>query len=334
MSKARNWEIVSPDKLREPPLVCLEAHPGPVTFSRRAPLGALRSSLRRYRDLRLPIPMVLMPVDQTGCAWLLPLLCHEVGHNVDQDLQLSSELTKALLLGTDGKIPSVRQDIWYGWSKEILADAFGVLLGNAGFALALASLLLVLAPGSLQQEYDRSDPHPHPAVRVPLVLAMLRRLGATSLSDVIGRIEEDLRGVQAPPWAAAFVDDLDAIAATFLEAKVGALGGRAVRELHAEVAADLRRVRPLEGFLMSGELRPSPDKPSYYPYRLVPIAAQLAIGRDASPAQLDAVQARAMDFIAAIPRPPMLAGAAPLSPRRAAFYSQCARSLDFAGEGQ
>lgn len=333
MSRARNWALVSAEDLREPPLVCLEAHYGPVTFSRQDPLGTLRSSLRRYRDLPLPIPIVLLPADQIECAWLLPLLCHEVGHNVDRDLNLSSELTKALLLGTDGKIPSARQEVWYGWTKEIVADAIGVLLGNAGFALALASLLLVLASGSQRQDLDTSDPHPHPAVRVPLLLAMLRRLGVTSLADAEDRLEGDLRATQAPPWAAPFVGDLDVIAATFLEAKVAALGGRALREIHTEVAADVRRARSLEGFLRSGQLRPSPDKPSYFPYRLVPIAAQLAIHGEASPEQLAAVQARSMEFFAAIPRPPMLAGAAPLSPRRAASYARRARSLDLTGEG-
>ncbi|WP_437897861.1 hypothetical protein [Sorangium sp. So ce124] len=332
MNTARNWGLVPREGMREPPLVCLEAHYGPVAVSRQNPLRALRSSLRSYRDLRLPIPIVLLPADQTECAWLLVMLCHEVGHNVDQDLALSSELTRALLLGTDGEIPSDRQEIWFGWTREILADAIGVLLGNAGFALALGSLQLVLAPGSQQGELDRRDPHPHPMIRVPLLAALLRRLGVAALAGAADQMEQDWRALPAPAWVAPFLGDLGAIAGTFLERKLDALGGRALRELHPDVAADVKRADALARYLRSGELRPAPDKPSYFPYRLVPVAAQLAVASAPPPVELGAVQRRTMEFFAAIPRPPMLAGAASLSPQRAASYARIARSVDFAGD--
>ncbi|WP_437679666.1 hypothetical protein [Sorangium sp. So ce131] len=332
MRRARNWELVPREGLREPPLVCFEAHYTPATVSRRNPLHAVRSSLRRYRDLRLPIPILLLPSDHTECAWLLPLLCHEVGHNVDQDLGISSELARVMLLGMDGKIPSERQDVWYGWTREILADAIGVLLGNAGFAMALASLLLVVASGKQQAELDKYDPHPHPMVRVPLLGAMLRRLGVAPLAEEADRMDERFRALRAPPWLPPFLGDLDAIAGAALGSKLKALGGRAVAELHPDAASDVKRVGPLASFLERGELRPSPDKPSYFPYRLVPVAAQLAIGAGASPERLAAVQQRAMEFFAAIPRPPLLAGKTSLPPQRAAFYAQLARSVDFTSE--
>ncbi|WP_434047020.1 MULTISPECIES: hypothetical protein [Sorangium] len=333
MNRARNWGLIPREGMREPPLVCLEAHYGPVAVSRQNPLRVLRSSLRSYRDLRLPIPIVLLPADQTECAWLLSALCHEVGHNVDQDLALSSELARALLLDTDGKIPSERQAIWFGWTREILADAIGVLLGNAGLALALASFLLVVAPGSQQGELDRLDPHPHPMVRVPLLAALLRRLGVAPLDEAADRLDREWRALRAPAWVAPFLDDLGAIAGTFLEKKLDALGGRALAELHPDAAADVRRAAPLARFLASGALRPAPDKPSYFPYRLVPVAAQLAVASEPPPADLGAVQRRAMEFFAAIPRPPMLAGAASLSPQRASSYARLARSVDFTGDG-
>ncbi|XXY48015.1 hypothetical protein WME91_49255 [Sorangium sp. So ce269] len=333
MNRARNWGLIPRDGMREPPLVCLEAHYSPVAVSRQNPLRVLRSSLRSYRDLRLPIPIVLLPADQTECAWLLPMLCHEVGHNVDQDLALSSELTRSLLLGTDGVIPSERQEIWFGWTREILADAIGVLLGNAGFALALASFLLVVAPGKQQAELDRLDPHPHPMVRLPLLGALLRRLGVAPLADAADRIEQDWRALCAPAWVAPFLDDLGAIAGTFLEARLDALGGHALLELHPDVAADVRRAAPLARFLGSGELRPAPDRPSYFPYRLVPVAAQLAVASAPPSVDLGAVQRRSMEFFAAIPRPPLLAGAASLSPQRASSLARIARSVDFAGAG-
>jgi len=48
-------------------------------------------------------------------------------------------------------------------------------------------------------------------------------------------------------------------------------------ELNPEIAIDVKKERLLADFLASNELRPSPDRPSRFPYRLVPIAAQLAV---------------------------------------------------------
>ena len=73
--------------------------------------------------------------------------------------------------------------------------------------------------------------------------------------------------------------------------------------------------------------------PSYFPYRLVPVAAQLAVASAPPSVDLGAVQRRSMEFFAAIPRPPLLAGAAPLSPQRASSLARIARSVDLAGAG-
>jgi hypothetical protein len=334
IDQARNWGILDEGGLREPPLVCPEAFPEPIALGRRALLGSLGAFCDagwRFHDLGLPIPLVLMPADQIECVWLLPELCHEVGHDVDKDLGLTTELGR--VLAESAAIEPARRAVWQRWTTEILGDAFGVLLGNAGFAQWLAVLLLALAPGERYRVFDTTLTHPHPLVRVPLVAAMLRRLGGSALAAA-ARLEGDARALRAPDGIAPFLGDVDVVASTILETRLAALLGHALPELNPDRVADVKKVRALADFLACGELRPAPDKPSAFPYRLVPSAAQLAVA-EASPgaASLVAVQRRATEFITAIPRPPFLDSGARLTPRRAAVIAQQVRKIDFRDGG-
>jgi len=199
--------MLDADSLREPPLVCPEASPGPITLGRQELLGNLCDAGWRFHDLRLPIPLVLLPIDQIECMWLLPALCHEVGHDVDKDLGLTAELQQ--VLADSAAIAPERKAVWQRWISEILADALGVLLGNVGFADSLASLLLVLAPGSRYLALDTTAPHPHPLVRIPLVSAMLRRLGVPALAEAAVRLEGGVRPFPALEGLAPFQGEID-----------------------------------------------------------------------------------------------------------------------------
>jgi hypothetical protein len=330
IDQARNWGILDEGGLREPPLVCPQAFPEAIALGRRALLGGLGTLCDagwRFHDLGLPIPLVLMPADQIECVWLLPVLCHEVGHDVDKDLGLTTELTR--VLAESAAIAPTRLAVWQRWTTEILGDALGVLLGNAGFAQCLASQLLALAPGPRFRALDTSLTHPHALVRVPLLAAMLRRLGGSALAAA-ARLEHDAQGLPAPDGIARFVEDVDVVASLVLETRLAALRGHALPELNPDRVADVKKARALADFLVCGQLRPAPDKPSAFPYRLVPPAAQLAVA-EASPgsASLAAIQQRAAEFIAAIPRPPFLDSGARLTPRRAAFIAHQVQKIDF-----
>jgi hypothetical protein len=331
IAQARNWGILDEAGLREPPLVCPEAFQEPVTLGRSALVGGLGTFCDagwRFHDLRLPIPLVLMPTDQIACVWLLPALCHEVGHDVDGDLGLTTEIKRCL--GESPALATERRSAWQTWSPEIVADAFGVLVGSAGFAEWLAALVLPLAPGARFRELDPSITHPHPLVRVPVLAAMLRRLGVPALADVALRLDGDARAVPAPEGIAPFLGEADAVASVVLTTKLSALCGHALVELNPELGTDVRKARDLADFLASGELRPSPDQPAAFPFRLVPVAAQLAVAAASpGPASLAAVQQRAAEFVAAIPRPPFLDSGARLTPRRAAAVARMARQVSF-----
>lgn len=332
--RARNWGMLEADGLREPPLVCLETFPEAIALGRSDLLGALCDAGWRFHELRLPIPLVILPADQVGCVWLLPALGHEVGHDVDKDLGLSTELERAIFSSESGIAPE-RREAWRRWTAEVLADAFGLLLGNVGFAHSLAALILLLAPGRRYVELNLAVTHPHPLLRVHLLGAMLRRLGPPTLAAAAALLEDEARAVRAPEGIAPFLSDVDAVAGILLETRLAGLGGHPLSELNPELAADAKRATLLAEFLASGELRPSPDHPSRFPYRLVPAAAQLAVMtlNQGSTEQLAAVQQRATDFVAAIPRPPYLADTARLTSRRAGFLARLAREMNLGGGG-
>jgi len=176
LNQARNWSLLKEQEYREPPLVYLQAEISPATSSRGSRVESLGFPLHHYRDMRLPIPIVVLPFDHAGSLWLFCSLHHEVGHNLDQDLNLRSELKRQITrrLQTEN-VPYERLVVWQQWVGEVLADTFGVLLGGAGFGYSLAELLLVLAP--LFPDLNTKDKHPHPYVRVYLVAATLRLCG-------------------------------------------------------------------------------------------------------------------------------------------------------------
>jgi hypothetical protein len=159
LNRARFRGVIAEGEFREPPLVYLEAELSPATASRGRKVQALGFPVRQYRQLSLPIPIVTLPLDQATSPWLFCSLHHEVGHNLDQDLKLGRELKQGLeqALKAAG-VPDERSQNWKKWSEEILADAFGVLLGGAGFAYSLSCFLMLVAPVSIVLTTE--DEHP------------------------------------------------------------------------------------------------------------------------------------------------------------------------------
>jgi hypothetical protein len=100
----------------------------PATAGRNDRVQALSTSVRQWRNLKLPLPIVLLPVDYAHAMWTFCALHHEVAHTLDQDLGLLAELRAAL----PETVPAGDEPHWRRWSAEILADALGIVLGGVG----------------------------------------------------------------------------------------------------------------------------------------------------------------------------------------------------------
>ncbi len=322
MERAAAWGIASPGEFREPPLVFLEATISPATASRGDTVGALGLTLRQYRKMRLPIPIVLIPADHADSVWLFCTIHHEVGHNLDQDLELRAEIDRRLDDGlrADG-VPLDRRRTWQRWAGEILADTFGVLLGGAGFGHAMADLLLLQAPLATGVRTD--DEHPDDWVRVRLLAALLRQCGVFEMTVAADQLDARWDDHQRPSGVDQYAAACDRVAEIVLVGALDALGERPLRDLAPDPARDGPAVAKLARFLRTGFLQPDP---ATFPWRLVPPAAQLAVMERDPPddVTLADVQGRALKHLGNIPRPEFLATAA-----RDEFYHKLMRGLDF-----
>jgi hypothetical protein len=327
LDRAEKWGALPSNEKRPPPLVYLEPAASASTASRGKTLGVLGFPLRRYRDLRLPVPIVLMPSDQVQSLWLYCSLHHEVGHNLDRDLGLSQELQTHLL--TRNALAPQHQDTWWEWLAEITADAFGVLLGGAGFVLSLGSLCLMLAPGSKHQELQEKQPHPNPYLRVPLLCTMLESLGISDWAPVTASLREDWERLEKPGWVADYQEDVKSLVELVLETRLAALSGaHCLRDFSSPWTQELERLRKLVDYLRTGLERPDPV-PYGITHRLVPVAAQLALfeAKNMTSEKLGQLQTRALAYLHSIRRPEFLA-----AEDQRTFFQRLVEQLDLRAE--
>ena len=223
MKLANRWKKEPDDRYREPPLIYLSAKLSPSAITRRHYFGLIGLELQGEMELKLPISVISLSYHDTEVFWALSSIYHEVGHILDQDLSLRAELGSALQtkLGL-----SERNDLWHNtWLGEMIADAFGVLLGGAGFAGALKGMLFK----SREEVVDASggSPHPNSYVRIFLLGALLHRTGVDELKALADNIEADWKRLYgpAPQWD-FFVADCKTVAEVLLTEPLEALKQR------------------------------------------------------------------------------------------------------------
>jgi hypothetical protein len=331
MRRAEQWQLIRPEEYRVPPLVYLGATTSPLAAGTGKQLSLLDTRIDG-RDAALPIPVLDLPFDHTRCVWLLCSIHHEVGHLVDQELQLSSDLDQLLvkrLQQQQSPAPPDRIMVWQRWTQEILADTFGVLLGGAGFVYTLATLILPPAPD--YPILQRQKPHPDAYVRLALLLAMLRKAQVAEWTAAADAIDQSWYSPHQPKpdWIEPYVkQDCDTVADVFLNGILPALtrngAGHSLGEMVQDRADDAKRASALGSYLGSGLVRPDPKNP-HFPWRLVPVAAQLAALQASDADALDAIQQRALQYLAAIKKPPFLA----VEPDRSSVTRRRAGILDF-----
>jgi hypothetical protein len=325
--RAREWNAISPDRFREQPLVLLEAVESPATAGRQDRVRALSTAVRQWRDVKLPLPIVLLPADYGQSIWTFCALHHEVGHNIDQDLNLAIELRAPLL----DIVPAAQEPHWRRWTAEILADVFGVLLGGAGFAASLGSMALLLAPAKDFSELDEQAVHPPFVLRVRLIVEILRQTGVAGLETWAGELQAIWEAAQKPDWVAPFAAQAPQIAGHFLKRQLAALANHQLLELNPKLAEDQQRIEQLAHYFLSGKNRPVPSKDAGMHPRLVPCAAQLAVRgtQQLSLEMLEKLQSGALAYLDLIPPIEHLAAPVAHAAQRREYLQQLARELDY-----
>jgi len=152
---------------------------GPLTYRRGVPLPRLRNHPNLF-------PLVVLPQHRLDAVWALSSVLHETAHNLQADLGLWDVLPQMIFtrLTGDGRLPPQVATIWARWHKEIAADLFAIVLGGPAAVESLMDVVGQSRPSTVR--FMAVGVHPTPVLRVPINLALLRRLGFTRLAGDLG----------------------------------------------------------------------------------------------------------------------------------------------------
>ena len=292
---AVQFGIIDANHLREPPLVYCTVEYSPATWVR----GSRPNDGRQY-DLgqaTLPIPVIELPWDHLGSAWEYLSLHHEVGHDIEADLALRPVLQATLQQAlAAANVPLPRIQTWLKWQGEVFADLCALQLGGPAFADALFQLLLL--PVNMVKAFNGADPHPTPYVRMLIVAAYVRTLGATpAIQDHAAAIETQLRTLYGQSTGNAVLDamptDFPLVFDALMKTALPTLKGHTVLELLPFSSAEDARIRAAEKYFRTGS-----NKPNALPIRHVPSAARFAVAVENDAGTLTAERAAAIHGLA------------------------------------
>lgn len=334
---ANRWKGEPDEHYREPPLVFLNAKLSPAAITRRHSFGLIGLELHGEEELQLPISVISVSFHDTSAFWTLSSIYHEVGHVLDQDLQLRTELGAAVLAKLGA---SQNKNLWgKTWMGEAIADVLGVLLGGAGFALSLMDMLYKTREEVVEAS---GGAHPNSYVRMFLVSAMLRRTGVDELKTLADSIEADWKKFYGEPeiWK-SFVGECAAVADVLLGQPLAALKGRCLLDFARsseevknapDLHSDYKYAKALANYLRTGNQNSDFTEAMFEPeslIRLVPAAARLAMQDVNADHQkmLGLIHTNALEFILGVEHKQFLAD--PESEEHDAYLDKFIEGLNF-----
>jgi hypothetical protein len=219
------------------------------------------------------VPVIGVPWYQVAHLPDAPLICHEVGHDLEAELELTVEMERSLEAVLDG-FDAGRSAAWRAWRAELFADLYGMLCTGPAFVAAMADLLAA-DPVQVADEARTAaiwDPLPPASLRMRTLTHTLTLQGfgqeATQLWDA-------WRLAFSPRTDDPFVKEAPAIIEALWSTEYEALGGT----VHGAItfSQEQQRVaRAVETSVLSG------DPPQTTDVRCVIAAARYAF--DADPA--------------------------------------------------
>jgi hypothetical protein len=173
--------FIPAERQREPPLVYFTGGTSPFLMPRGAPYvveplpdGGMRAPEFSEAVRSVPVALIGLPWFHASHLPDAPLIAHEVGHAIEQDLGLADCVRELI----EGAVPAQHSSAWGAWSSEVFADIYGVLGCGSGFVRALAALLAGHQRDVATEVRDESGwgSYPTRTLRVLLTTAVLEKL--------------------------------------------------------------------------------------------------------------------------------------------------------------
>lgn len=300
IGQATQQRLLDVDQQREPPLTYLHASGGPATLKR----GDHPNNGRSYDlgNATLPFPVISLPRESITNIWELIAIAHEVGHDLEADLNARGAMQTGLEAGLlAAGCPADRRAHWCRWQGEILADVLALMLVGPAFLDALIHLLLL--PEEHVVRIDAAGRHPPPYLRIILGLEYARRLTAPQpapqdLTDHIDRLDARWRSLypSSHPKIAGWFPDITHVLNAITDTPISP-GGPTWRTLVTYTTKDDGTVRGAVGYLATGKIKPHRMRPRHV-IAAARIAAEEAARNPATlPAALEAIHGRAARLV-------------------------------------
>jgi hypothetical protein len=129
--------------LKQPPLTFFHDATSPAALARnysyRSFVGPEQFSNVDAEEIlkSLPVPVIGLPWFQTGHLPDILVIAHEVGHHVEDDLQLTQTLRNVVTAAA----PAEHQEAWLAWAGELFADVYATIAAGPPFTRSLAAFL-------------------------------------------------------------------------------------------------------------------------------------------------------------------------------------------------
>jgi hypothetical protein len=254
IERAARFGILSPTDLREPPLCYYVAELSAATSVRTAQINDFCD--RRDRPVESPIPVIKLPWEHSQNLWEFLSIPHEVGHDLEADLNLRGVLLRSLDNALKG---NPRREVWRKWQSEVFADLVALQLVGPAYAETLMSVLLqskedVVTP-------NPKGPHPTRYLRILMLTSYIKRLIANDapaeIRDELSKHAAQIEGLWTKLYDKVvdldpYVDDFPVVFKALMESPFPKLNDRTVRSLIPYTAEHHILIRSASEYIETG----------------------------------------------------------------------------------
>ena len=233
-----DYQKVTKEALKAPPLVFFNGGSSPYTmpqsmsYKAEVVAGEELQNVESWELLRaLPIPVIGIPWFQVQHLPDILVIAHEVGHDVEQDFQLTDTILALLNDAMErAQFPDDHRKAWRAWLRESFADLYGNCVAGPAF---VGSLLDFLATDTTSTQQDLRKA-PKWGIYPPDYLRLLMNVKALELQGFqteSTQFEEELKITYGTHAMTGFVEDLPHVVAAIIDGVYPQFQGKTLRQI-------------------------------------------------------------------------------------------------------